>query len=405
MLGNAFLLAFRQILRNPMRSLLTVLGIVIGVASVITMVTVGNGATVAVREQIESFGSNQLMLRRGQRLGPGGAAGAPSFKIEDINALEDQIAGVISAAPQINRSTIVVANGRNWTTSVVGSSVDYFATENRSLAEGRYFEEAEEISGAAVCVIGTTIQRELFGAGAPVLGEMLRINAFSCRIIGLLDEKGTAAMGNDQDDLVVLPFNTAARRLVGNNRVNNILINIDTNSDREHLKNAIKDLMRERRSLSEGDDDNFVILDTAEVAERVASTTQIMTALLGAVAAVSLLVGGIGIMNIMLVSVTERTREIGVRLAIGATAREVLLQFLIEAVVLGCMGGLLGMLIAIGASWGFTHFMGVPYEFDPVINFVSFVFAALTGIIFGFFPARRAASLDPIEAVTAGIFD
>ena len=395
MLGNAFLLAFRQILRNPMRSLLTVLGIVIGVASVITMVTVGNGATVAVREQIESFGSNQLMLRRGQRLGPGGAAGAPSFKIEDINALEDQIAGVISAAPQINRSTIVVANGRNWTTSVVGSSVDYFATENRSLAEGRYFEEAEEISGAAVCVIGTTIQRELFGAGAPVL----RINAFSCRIIGLLDEKGTAAMGNDQDDLVVLPFNTAARRLVGNNRVNNILINIDTNSDREHLKNAIKDLMRERRSLSEGDDDNFVILDTAEVAERVASTTQIMTALLGAVAAVSLLVGGIGIMNIMLVSVTERTREIGVRLAIGATAREVLLQFLIEAVVLGCMGGLLGMLIAIGASWGFTHFMGVPYEFDPVINFVSFVFAALTGIIFGFFPARRAASLDPIEAV------
>ena len=399
MLGNAFLLAFRQILRNPMRSLLTVLGIVIGVASVITMVTVGNGATVAVREQIESFGSNQLMLRRGQRLGPGGAAGAPSFKIEDINALEDQIAGVISAAPQINRSTIVVANGRNWTTSVVGSSVDYFATENRSLAEGRYFEEAEEISGAAVCVIGTTIQRELFGAGAPVLGEMLRINAFSCRIIGLLDEKGTAAMGNDQDDLVVLPFNTAARRLVGNNRVNNILINIDTNSDREHLKNAIKDLMRERRSLSEGDDDNFVILDTAEVAERVASTTQIMTALLGAVAAVSLLVGGIGIMNIMLVTVTERTREIGVRLAIGATAREVLLQFLIEAVVLGCMGGLLGMLIAIGASWGFTHFMGVPYEFDPVINFVSFVFAALTGIIFGFFPARRAASLDPIEAV------
>ena len=399
MLGNAFLLAFRQILRNPMRSLLTVLGIVIGVASVITMVTVGNGATVAVREQIESFGSNQLMLRRGQRLGPGGAAGAPSFKIEDINALEDQIAGVISAAPQINRSTIVVANGRNWTTSVVGSSVDYFATENRSLAEGRYFEEAEEISGAAVCVIGTTIQRELFGAGAPVLGEMLRINAFSCRIIGLLDEKGTAAMGNDQDDLVVLPFNTAARRLVGNNRVNNILINIDTNSDREHLKNAIKDLMRERRSLSEGDDDNFVILDTAEVAERVASTTQIMTALLGAVAAVSLLVGGIGIMNIMLVSVTERTREIGVRLAIGATAREVLLQFLIEAGVLGCMGGLLGMLIAIGASWGFTHFMGVPYEFDPVINFVSFVFAALTGIIFGFFPARRAASLDPIEAV------
>lgn len=399
MLGNAFLLAFRQIMRNPMRSLLTVLGIVIGVASVITMVTVGNGATIAVKEQIESFGSNQLILRRGQRLGPGGAAGAPSFKVDDIQALEDQIAGVISASPHNNRNTIVVANGRNWTTSVIGSDKGYFATENRELAEGRYFEDTEKMSGAAVCVIGTTIQKELFGAGAPVLGEMLRINAFSCRIIGLLAEKGAAAMGNDQDDLVVLPFNTVARRLVGNNRVNTILINIDTTSDREHLKSSIRDLMRERRSLSEGDDDNFVIHDTAEVAERVASATKIMTALLGAVAAVSLLVGGIGIMNIMLVSVTERTREIGVRLAIGATAHEVLLQFLIEAVVLGCMGGILGILIAVGASWALTTVMELPYAFDPQINILSFAFAALTGIIFGYFPARRAASLDPIEAV------
>ena len=399
MLGNAFLLAFRQIMRNPMRSLLTVLGIVIGVASVITMVTVGNGATIAVKEQIESFGSNQLILRRGQRLGPGGAAGAPSFKVDDIQALEDQIAGVISAAPHNHRNPIVVANGRNWTTSVIGSDKGYFATENRELAEGRYFEDTEEMSGAAVCVIGTTIQKELFGAGAPVLGEMLRINAFSCRIIGLLAEKGAAAMGNDQDDLVVLPFNTVARRLVGNNRVNTILINIDTTSDREHLKSSIRDLMRERRSLSEGDDDNFVIHDTAEVAERVASATKIMTALLGAVAAVSLLVGGIGIMNIMLVSVTERTREIGVRLAIGATAHEVLLQFLIEAVVLGCMGGILGILIAVGASWALTTVMELPYAFDPQINILSFAFAALTGIIFGYFPARRAASLDPIEAV------
>ena len=399
MLGNAFLLAFRQIMRNPMRSLLTVLGIVIGVASVITMVTVGNGATIAVKEQIESFGSNQLILRRGQRLGPGGAAGAPSFKVDDIQALEDQIAGVISASPHNNRNTIVVANGRNWTTSVIGSDKGYFATENRELAEGRYFEDTEEMSGAAVCVIGTTIQKELFGAGAPVLGEMLRINAFSCRIIGLLAEKGAAAMGNDQDDLVVLPFNTVARRLVGNNRVNTILINIDTTSDREHLKSSIRDLMRERRSLSEGDDDNFVIHDTSEVAERVASATKIMTALLGAVAAVSLLVGGIGIMNIMLVSVTERTREIGVRLAIGATAHEVLLQFLIEAVVLGCMGGILGILIAVGASWALTTVMELPYAFDPQINILSFAFAALTGIIFGYFPARRAASLDPIEAV------
>lgn len=399
MFANAFLLAFRQILRNPMRSLLTVLGIVIGVAAVITMVTVGNGATTAVREQIESFGNNQLMLRPGQRMGPGGSAGAPSFKREDLQALESQIAGVLSAAPQINRSTVVVANGRNWTTSVVGSTNDYFTTDNRDLAEGRYFEASEETTGAAVCVIGKTIQKELWGQNSRVLGEMLRVNNFSCRVVGVLAEKGTAAMGGDQDDLVVLPFNTAARRLVGRDRISTILIAIDPQSDRDHLKSAVKDLMRERRSLSDGDDDNFTILDTAEIAEKVASTTQIMTTLLGSVAAVSLLVGGIGIMNIMLVSVTERTREIGVRLAIGATAREVLLQFLIEAVVLGCMGGVLGILIALGASWALTQMMDVPFGFDVGINILSFCFAALTGIIFGYFPARRAARLDPIEAV------
>lgn len=381
-----------------MRSLLTVLGIVIGVAAVITMVTLGNGATTAVRQQIESFGSNQLMLRPGQRMGPGGSAGAPAFKLSDIDALTGQLAGVESAAPQLSRSTVVVANGRNWSTSAVGTSNAYFTIDNRKLAQGRLFEAAEETSGAAVCVVGRTVVRELFGDGN-ALGQMLRVKKFSCRIIGVLEEKGTGAMGGDQDDLVVLPFQTVARRLVGKDRVSMILIGMDPQSDREHLKTSIRQLMRERRSLSSGDEDNFSILDTAEVAEKVASTTKVMTGLLGAVAAVSLLVGGIGIMNIMLVSVTERTREIGVRMAIGATAREVLMQFLIEAVVLGCMGGLLGIVIALAASWGLTSAMAVPFEFDPAINMISFGFAAFTGIVFGFFPARRAASLDPIEAV------
>ncbi len=381
-----------------MRSLLTVLGIVIGVAAVITMVTLGNGATTAVRQQIESFGSNQLMLRPGQRMGPGGSAGAPAFKLSDIDALTGQLAGVESAAPQLSRSTVVVANGRNWSTSAVGTSNAYFTIDNRKLAQGRLFEAAEETSGAAVCVVGRTVVRELFGDGN-ALGQMLRVKKFSCRIIGVLEEKGTGAMGGDQDDLVVLPFQTVARRLVGKDRVNMILIGMDPQSDREHLKTSIRQLMRERRSLSSGDEDNFSILDTAEVAEKVASTTKVMTGLLGAVAAVSLLVGGIGIMNIMLVSVTERTREIGVRMAIGATAREVLMQFLIEAVVLGCMGGLLGIVIALAASWGLTSAMAVPFEFDPAINMISFGFAAFTGIVFGFFPARRAAALDPIEAV------
>ena len=399
MIGNAFLLAIRQIWRNPMRSLLTVLGIVIGVAAVITMVTVGNGASQAIREQIESFGNNQLMLRPGLRLGPGQSVGAPDFKMADVTAIQSQIAGVIAVAPQTSRSLTIVANGRNWQTSVVGSDNNYFTIDNREVVSGRTFEVGELQSGAAVCVIGGTIQKELFGENSEVIGKTIRVKDFSCRVVGLLKSKGTAAMGGDQDDLVVMPIKTVQRRLLGKVKVSALLLSINPQSDRERLKAAVKSLMRERRSLSDGDDDNFQILDTAEIAAKVASTTQIMTTLLAAVAAVSLLVGGIGIMNIMLVSVTERTREIGIRLAIGALEREVLLQFLIEALMLGCLGGVLGVLIALGASQVLASIMNVPFIFNPGINALAFGVSALTGVIFGFFPARRAAKLDPIEAV------
>ena len=276
MWGNAFLLAVRQIRRNPMRSLLTVLGIVIGVAAVITMVTIGNGATQAVRQEIESFGSNQLMLRPGQRMGPGGSAGAPSFKVADIEAIESQIAGVVAVAPQVSKSTTVIAQGKNWSTSVIGTSNDYFTIDNRDVAEGRLFEEAEEKAGSAVCVIGETVRKELWGAASPV-GQMMRVSKFSCRVVGVLQEKGSAAMGGDKDDLVVIPFNTASRRLVGHNRVSTLLVSISEDSDRDSLKASLRQLMRERRSLSSGDADNFMIHDTAEIAEKVASTTQIMT--------------------------------------------------------------------------------------------------------------------------------
>lgn len=398
MWGNAFILALRQIWRNPMRSLLTVLGIVIGVAAVITMVTVGNGATQAVREQIESLGSNQLMIRPGQRMGPGGSAGAPSFKLEDVDAIANQIAGVKAVAPQRQQSMTVVAQGRNWSTQVIGSSNQYFILDNRQIRQGRYFEPQEEQSGAAVCVIGTTIEKEIFGSSNAV-GQMLRTGQFSCRVVGVLESKGQAAIGGDQDDLVVMPIQTFQRRVSGNTRVSAILVSVDSQIDRALVTESIRLLMRERRSLSDADDDNFMILDTEEIARRVSSTTEIMTMLLGAVAAVSLVVGGIGIMNIMLVSVTERTREIGVRLAIGALEREVLMQFLIEAVVLGAMGGVLGVAIAFIGSFALAATMGVPFIFDPSINIIAFLFAALTGVIFGYFPARRAAQLDPIEAV------
>lgn len=398
MWGNAFILALRQIWRNPMRSLLTVLGIVIGVAAVITMVTVGNGATQAVREQIESLGSNQLMIRPGQRMGPGGSTGAPSFKLEDVDAIANQIAGVKAVAPQRQQSMTVVAQGRNWSTQVIGSSNQYFILDNRQIRLGRYFEPQEEQSGAAVCVIGTTIEKEIFGSSNAV-GQMLRTGQFSCRVVGVLESKGQAAIGGDQDDLVVMPIQTFQRRVSGNTRVSAILVSVDSQIDRALVTESIRLLMRERRSLSDADDDNFMILDTEEIARRVSSTTEIMTMLLGAVAAVSLVVGGIGIMNIMLVSVTERTREIGVRLAIGALEREVLMQFLIEAVVLGAMGGVLGVAIAFIGSFALAATMGVPFIFDPSINMIAFLFAALTGVIFGYFPARRAAQLDPIEAV------
>ena len=398
MWGNAFILALRQIWRNPMRSLLTVLGIVIGVAAVITMVTVGNGATQAVREQIESLGSNQLMIRPGQRMGPGGSTGAPSFKLEDVDAIANQIAGVKAVAPQRQQSMTVVAQGRNWSTQVIGSSNQYFILDNRQIRQGRYFEPQEEQSGAAVCVIGTTIEKEIFGSSNAV-GQMLRTGQFSCRVVGVLESKGQAAIGGDQDDLVVMPIQTFQRRVSGNTRVSAILVSVDSQIDRALVTESIRLLMRGRRSLSDADDDNFMILDTEEIARRVSSTTEIMTMLLGAVAAVSLVVGGIGIMNIMLVSVTERTREIGVRLAIGALEREVLMQFLIEAVVLGAMGGVLGVAIAFIGSFALAATMGVPFIFDPSINMIAFLFAALTGVIFGYFPARRAAQLDPIEAV------
>ena len=399
MIGNAFVLAVRQISRNPLRSLLTVLGVVIGVMAVITMVTVGNGASQAIRTQIESFSNNQLMLRPGLRMGPGQSVGAPNFTLEDADALKRQIAGIVAVAPQASKTMTVVANGRNWQTSVIGTDNNYFTIDNREIVDGRTFEQGEMQSGAAVCVIGGTIQKELFGEGAEVIGRTIRTGSFSCRVVGLLKTKGTAAMGGDQDDLLVMPIKTLQRRILGKNRVGALLVSVNPQSDRDRLRDAVTELMRERRSLSDGDDDNFQILDTAEIAAKVASTTQIMTTLLAAVAAVSLLVGGIGIMNIMLVSVTERTREIGIRLAIGALEREVLLQFLIEALMLGCMGGALGVLAALGVSKALAVYMGVPFIFSPGINLLAFTVSALTGVVFGFFPARRAAKLDPIEAV------
>lgn len=396
---NTLLLALRSIRRNLMRSFLTTLGIVIGVAAVVTMVTVGRGATQAVRAQIESLGSNLLQIRPGQRLGPGQpSAGAPPFRLADATAIATQIGGVAAVAPEVRSAVTVVAEGRNWSTTVTGTTNEYFVTGNWTLADGRRFEEGELQAGAAVCVIGATVRREVFGSADP-LGRALRVRNFTCDVIGVLAPKGQAAMGLDQDDTVLMPVVTAQRRLTGSTRVNTLLVSVQPGSDAERVKSGIAQLLRERRKLGPADDDNFNVLDTQQLAQTLSGTTQLLTSLLGAVAAVSLLVGGIGIMNIMLVSVTERTREIGLRLAIGALEREVLAQFLVEAVVLAALGGLVGLVLATAASVGLAALLQVPYTFQPGINALAFGFSAAIGVVFGFVPARRAARLDPIEAL------
>ena len=398
MFGNTILLALRSIRRNLLRSFLTILGIVIGVSAVITMVTLGNGATMAVQSQIQGLGTNLLQVRAGMRMGAG-AAPAPAFKDTDANVIEQQIGGIAAVAPEARSSVTLVADGRNWSSTVIGSTNEWLKTGNWKLSQGREFSEDELRAGASVCLIGSTLHRELYQNAADVLGRQLRVKAFSCSIIGVLESKGQGAFGNDQDDQVLIPLKTLQRRVTGNNRVSTLLVSMADNSDPERVKSSLRDLLRELRKLAPADEDNFNVLDTKQLADTMAGTTKVMTTLLGAVAAVSLLVGGIGIMNIMLVSVTERTREIGLRLAIGALEREVLLQFLIEAVVLAALGGLIGIAIAAVASVGLAQVMQVPFIFNPMVNGLSFVFSAAIGVVFGYFPARRAARLDPIEAL------
>jgi len=399
MLLSTLLLALRSIRRNLMRSFLTILGIVIGVSAVITMVTVGNGATLAVQNQIAGLGTNLLQIRPGQRMGgPGGAAGAPAFKEADAQAITSQVGSLLAVAPEARSGATIVADGRNWNSSVIGSTNNWLITGNWKIADGREFSDDEQRGGAAVCLIGETVRRELFGTRS-ALGASIRVKQIACDVIGVLGPKGQGAFGNDQDDIVLTPLHTLQRRITGNTRVNTLLVSMQDGADPERVKAALVELLRERRKLAEGEDDNFNVLDTKQLGETFASTTKVMTMLLGAVAAVSLLVGGIGIMNIMLVSVTERTREIGLRLAIGALEREVLMQFLIEAVVLSALGGVIGIVLAFGASIGVARLMDVPFVFDPSVNLLSFVFSAAIGVLFGYFPARRAARLDPIEAL------
>jgi len=399
MLWETVKLAMSSIRRNVLRSILTLLGIVIGVGAVIAMVTLGNGASSKVTENLSKLGSNMLIVRPGQiNFGPGGATDARAFDERDVAALKNNLSGIKGVAPTAQKQMKVVSGALNYDATVTGTNTDWFTVQDWTLEDGRVFSDSELRAGASVCVIGATIRRELF-AGQDPIGERMRIGNFSCEVIATMAPKGQSAFGTDQDSIVVLPLRTYHRRIAGNTRIGTISISVTEAADIPKVQRDAEDVLRERRRIAPGEEDDFTIRDLTQILATMASTTTILTGLLGAVAAVSLLVGGIGIMNIMLVSVTERTREIGIRLAIGALERQVLTQFLVEAVVLALFGGVLGIAIGLGLAAAGAAAMDVPFNADLRVIALAFAVSALIGVIFGFFPARRAARLDPIEAL------
>ena len=398
MIYETIKLALRAILRNALRSFLTTLGIVIGVGAVIAMVTIGNGATAKVAADLAKLGSNLLSVRPGQ-FGPGRAsAEAKPFNVRDVEALKAQLRGVRAVAPVSQKVTTIVYGSENRSTPVAGTDSAYFITHDWQLTIGRRFLEGEVRSGRAACVIGETVRDKLFGRNDPI-GRNIRVNKISCEVIGLLAPKGQSSFGTDQDDIVIVPLRMFQRRIAGNSDISTVWVSAEDGTDTAKVQADIEQLLRERRSIGAGKEDDFSVRDMKQIAQTQIATTTVLTGLLAAVAGVSLLVGGIGIMNIMLVSVTERTREIGIRLAIGALEGQVLMQFLVEAVVLSGLGGLVGIALGLSLAGLATRALDVPFILDPTIVLVAFAFSALVGVVFGYFPARRAAHLDPIEAL------
>lgn len=398
MLAETLKLAVQAIMRNALRSFLTLLGVVIGVGAVIAMVTIGNGTTAKVAADMEKLGSNLLFVRPGQ-FGPGrSSAQARPFNARDIAVMRAELRGVKAVAPIARGSATVIFGAQNRQVPVMGTDNAYFVTQDIGLRQGRQFLEGELRSGRAACVLGETVRKELFGS-LNAIGQNVRINRVACEVIGLLEEKGETGFGTDQDDVILIPLRTYQRRIAGNLDIGTIYVSAADSTPTAKVQADIERLLRERRNISPGQQDDFSVADMKQIAATQTATTMVLTVLLGAVAGVSLLVGGIGIMNIMLVSVTERTREIGIRLAIGAQESQVLLQFLVEAIVLSLIGGVIGVVLGLLLAWVATGFMQIPFVLDPTIVIVSFAFSALVGIVFGYFPAKRAALLNPIEAL------
>ncbi|MDP1821893.1 MAG: ABC transporter permease [Archangium sp.] len=398
MLLSTFLMALREVRRNTMRSLLTMLGVVIGVAAVIALMTIGEGATAKVRQNIGALGNNLLMISPGadRRVVNTGQSGKP-FDESDVQAITRELAGIEHVAPTQSRPLQVIAGSRNWRTTVTGTTADYLVARSFKVARGSGVEQALS-TPRAVCVLGATPARELFGTQNP-LGQSVRVGRLSCEVIAVLESKGAGGMGGDNDDLVLMPLRTFQQRIAGNRDVTMIYATAREGRSTAGLKRQVEELFRERRRVRPGEQNDFSVRDMQEIIDTVSSTVGMLTALLGAVAAVSLLVGGIGIMNIMLVSVTERTREIGTRLAIGALGSDVLLQFLIEAVTLSSLGGVIGMVVGLLGAAGICAALGFPFLVSGQMVLLAFAFSAGVGVLFGYLPARKAAHFNPIEAL------
>ena len=399
-------IALRALRVNKLRSSLTMLGIIIGVAAVITMIGVGTGAQARVEEQIKVLGSNLIMLLPGSVTAGGvrmGAGSRNTLTEDDSYAIQREIQEVQAAAPQLRGTGQVVAGNNNWSTVFYGVTPEHFEVRNWVIASGKGFDAADLAGSAKVALLGETVMRNLFGDGDPV-GQVIRIRKVPFVVIGTLGRKGQSLLGQDQDDVILMPISTARNRVLGGNTakqrtVGSVFVKVRDEADMSEVEGLIRSLLRQRHRLQQGQDDDFTLRNLSEVLQAQEQSSRIMTLLLAAVASVSLLVGGIGIMNIMLVSVTERTREIGLRMAVGARGRDILMQFLVEAVTLALIGGLLGIFLGVGGSYAIGHFAEWRTELNLQAIALAVGFAAAIGIFFGFYPARKASRLLPIEAL------
>ena len=399
--GATIRIALRALRRNKLRTGLTMLGIIIGVGAVVAMVGIGQGAKAQVEAQIASLGQNVILIFSGSTTSSGirtGWGSAGTLKMEDVDAIQREVPGIARVSPEVRNAMQVASGNQNWMTQILGESPDYFTIRQWPLKAGAVFSEQDVRGANKVCVIGQTTARQLFGDADP-LGQIIRIKQVPFIIVGVLSPKGLSVMGSDQDDVVIMPYTSAMKRVMGQTMLRGITVQGESKEVVSQATQQITSLLRQRHRIASARDDDFTVRSQDEIAETASATSRILSVLLGSIASVSLLVGGIGIMNIMLVSVTERTREIGIRMAVGAHGSDILLQFLIESITLSSLGGIIGIAVGITASKLLAVFAEWPVMISPSAIVGAFLFSAAVGIFFGFYPARKAAALDPIDAL------